>query len=310
MKFYPLPLAAALATAALAYPALALDAPEDNAPPPPAAADDAGLPKIKLPEADAPAPAEQTAFLGVVSSDIPDMLAEHLGLKPSEGIVVRSLVPDGPAATAGVTIHDIITKVGGKPVGSPADISSEISTHKPGEKLALDLIHKGKPATVEVTLGTRPAEMADAGAKTLDQLDMDGLPKELAERLRNMFENKAGGMDIQLDKAMRDLQKNMLDAKPGMPNAQGGPQVRIQSNATVKMSDKLGSVEVQTKDKSKEVIVRDKEGNVTFQGPWDTAQDKAAAPDDVRERIAAVHIDETFNGQGLRLQMRQIAPHE
>lgn len=310
MKFHSFPLAAALATVALAYPALALDAPEDNAPPPPPAADDAALPKIKLPDVADPAPAEQIAFLGVVSSDIPDMLADHLGLKPSEGIVVRSLVPDGPAAQAGVTIHDVITKVGGKAIGSPADISAEISNHKPGEKLALDLIHKGKPATVEVTLGTRPAEMADVGAKTLDQLDMDGLPKELAERLRGMFENNAGGMNQQMDKAMRDLQKNMLDALPGKPNAQGGPQVRIQSNATVKMSDKLGSVEVQSKDKSKEVVVRDKGGNVTWQGPWDTAQDKAAAPDDIRERIDALNLDSTFTGQGLRLQMRQVAPDE
>jgi serine protease Do len=310
MKFDPFPLAAALATVALAFPALALDAPEDTAPPPPAAVNDPALPTIKLPDVADPSPAETSAFLGVVSSDIPDMLADHLGLKPSEGIVVRSLVPDGPAAKAGVTIYDVITKVGGKAIGSPADISSEISGHKPGDKLALDLIHKGKPATVEVTLGTRPAEMADAGAKTLDQLDMDGLPKELADRLRGMFQNNAGGMNLQMDKALRDLQKNMLGAMNGKPDAEGAPQVRIQSNATVKMSDKLGSVEVQSKDKSKEVVVRDKEGNVTWQGPWDTAQDKAAAPDDVRERIDAVNLDNTFTGQGLRLQMRQVAPDE
>src|SRR6478752_10737011 len=106
--------------AILIAPAFALEAPEDEAPPPPPAAGGQAalpaLPEIKLPAT----PHEQAAFLGIVSARIPEVLTDHLGLKQGEGIIVRALVPDGPAAQAGVTVNDVITKVSGKAIGSPA----------------------------------------------------------------------------------------------------------------------------------------------------------------------------------------------
>ncbi len=313
MKLHRFPLAVAAITAALAYPALALDAPEDNAPPPPAA--DEPLPQLKLPPAEEKA-AEARAFLGVVSSDVPEMLAQHLAIEANAGVVVRALVPDGPAAKAGLEMYDVITKVGGKAVGSPEDISNEIASHQPGDTVSLDLIHKGKPATREITLGTRPDAVAAAGPRGLGDLDLGGLPKELAERLRKALEGNIGGMDMDNDddplepnmnQALLDLQQRMQGAIGGAAGNAAG-EIKIQSNATVKVADGDGSVEVQTKGKSKEVTICDKDGNVTWRGPWDTPQDKAAAPDEVRERVEALKIDSTFNGPGIRLQMRQNAP--
>ena len=143
-------IAAGLAAACLA-PAFALEAPEDDTPPPPAGNAPAALPDIKL-DAEA-APKVETAFLGVVSLEVPELLAAHIGLEPGDGIVVRSLVPGGPAALAGVAVNDVIVKVDGQPVGSPLEISKQVAGHKPGEKISLDLIHAGKPTTLDVTLG-------------------------------------------------------------------------------------------------------------------------------------------------------------
>ena len=71
-------------------------------------------------------------------------------------MIVRSLVPEGPAAKAGLTENDVILKVGGKPVGSPKDITGEITSHKPGDSVSVDLIHQGKPSKLDITLGTKP----------------------------------------------------------------------------------------------------------------------------------------------------------
>ena len=78
-----------------------------------------------------------------------------------------------------------------------------------------------------------------------------------------------------------------------------------QSTATVKMKDQQGSVEVKSNDGSKEVTVRDPQEKITWSGPWDTEQDKAAAPADVRQRVDSLNLDTDFKGKGLRLQMRQ-----
>ena len=40
-------------------------------------------------------------------------------------------------------------------------------------------------------------------------------------------------------------------------------------------------------------------GNVAWHGPWDTDQDKAAAPEDIRERIEKVH---SGSGNGFSFQ--------
>ena len=171
--------------AAISSPVFALEAPADDAPPPPLVAEkQVALPEIKLPAAPPKAQVE-SAFLGVVSSEVPDMLADHLALKSGEGVIVRSLVPDGPAAQSGIAVHDVITKVAGQPVGSPLEISKQVSGHQPGESISIDLIHQGKPSTLEVTLGTRPTEIADNAPHTLNQLDLENLPKELADRVRD-----------------------------------------------------------------------------------------------------------------------------
>ena len=307
--------------AVVASPAFALEAPADDAPPPPLVAEkEAALPQIKLPAAPPKAQVE-TAFLGVVSSEVPDMLADHLALKSGEGIIVRSLVPDGPAAKSGIAVHDVITKVAGQPVGSPSEISKQVSGHQPGDSISIDLIHQGKPSTLEVTLGTKPAEMADNAPHTLDQLDLGGLPKELADRVRDAIAGNVGGFDLggepgqappQLEEAMRDLQKRMRGAvgQAGLALPGIAGKVQIQGGGIFRQMDPQGSVEVKSNDGAKEVTVRDPQGNVSWSGPWDTAQDKAAAPAEIRQRVDALNIDSSFKGGGIRLQMGRPAPPE
>lgn len=303
--------------AVLIAPLLALEPPADEAPPPPVVANDAGLPEIKLP---APEAKMDSAFLGVVSGEIPEVLAEHLKLQSDGGVLVRSLVPDGPAQKSGIAVNDIIVKVGGEPVGSPQEISERITAHKPGEKVAVEIIHKGEMTTLDVTLGARPAELAVADPNRLEQLDLEGLPRELAERFRNAIEGNIGPFDLgddaakvpqQMEEALRQLQQRLDGgADPANPNDAPAPgaQLQMRGEANVRMNDAQGSVEVKAKDGAKIVTLRDQQGEVTWKGPWDTAQDKAAAPADVRERVESLNIDDTFKGGGLRFQMRQLAP--
>ncbi len=313
MKTKPSTFITASLAAVLITPAFALEAPADDAPPPVADAtavkplrfDPPAAPK-NLPEAPA------TAFLGVVTSDVPEMLAEHLELKNNEGIIVRSLMPDGPAAKAGIMVHDVILRVGDQLIGSPADISKCVAAQKPGDKLTLEIIHKGKPAKIDITLGSRPAGVAAAEPQSMDQLNLDEFPKELADRIRGAIEGKLGGLDLklgddadpQMGEALREMKKRMENAM-GAPPAAGGPgNIQMNSGATLRMKDPEGSVEIKSNNGSKEVTIRDNQDKVVWTGPWDTDQDKAAAPADVRKRVDSLNLDPNFKGNGLRLQMR------
>ena len=306
--------------AILGMPAYAIEAPADDAPPPPPAVAPAVVPAPA--DAAKPEVKAQAAFLGVVSTPLPDMLADHLGLKTGEGIVVQALMPDGPAAKAGVAVHDVITRVADQPVASSADLTQQVAAHQVGDKIHLSLIHKGKPAGIDVTLGNRPLEgFATVPPRPLDQLNLDAMPKNLADRIRGMVEGNVGGLELKLGEggvelapqpqmgdAMREMKKRMDQAMEGMkvPGDPGVPRIDVQQGATVRMMDEQGSVELKSNDGNKEVTIRDKDNKITWTGPWDTEQDKAAAPQDVRQRVDRFHLDTKFQGNGLRLQMRQI----
>jgi hypothetical protein len=301
--------------AILITPAFAIEAPADDAPPPPLAEAPAGEARPPAAEQDAKPEAKvDTAYLGVVSSVVPEMLADHLGLKQGEGIIVRAVMPEGPAAKAGLEVNDIVTRVGDKAVGSPQDLTDQVTALKPGENIHLDVIHKGKPAGLDVTLGKRPDQFAGMENQPLDQLNLEGLPKEFADRIRGMIAGnlgmqldiQEGAVDIapQFDDAMRQLRKRMEEnngAMLGLGNALGGMKLDIQE-PTYRLLDEKGSVELKSNDGGKEVTIRDKDNKVTWNGPWDTEQDKAAAPEEIRKRVDRLNLDGSFKGKGFRLR--------
>ena len=335
MKTITSPLISAALTAVFATKAFALEAPADDAPPPPAAQENKqALPRLKLvePEAKLNAKAEEkTAFLGVVSREVPAALVDHLNLKNGEGVLICSLAPNSPASRAGIMTNDVVTKVSGKSVGSPKEISTQISTHQPGETIKIELVHKGQPTTLDITLGIKPTELANAAHETLDSSNLDGFPTELADRVRDAIagnvmelnlDEDAAQLAPQVEQAIRKLRlqlrvRGALDedaARLAAPVEQAIRKLRLDNQgasgqagaaqpifpdlakaesstaATFKMTDEQGSTEVKTKDGAKEVTVRDPNGNVTWSGPWDTAQDKAAAPAEIRQRVEGLHL--------------------
>lgn len=300
---------------------LAIEAPADDAPPPPAAKGEAGdkLPVIELKPNEAPAIQQNAPFLGVVSAAVPQMLAEHLDLKSGEGVIIRSLVPNGPAANAGMAVNDVIIRVEGDAVGSPQELSEKIAAHPVGHVITLDLIHRGKPTTVKVTLGTRPAGVAGFDPLPQGPLNLDGIPQDLADRIREAIEGNLGKLDLlgengpqmppNMEEALRGLKQRMEGAMgQGFLAPEGAAAGNVQGEATVRLKDHDGSIEVKSKDGGKEVTVRDREDNIRWSGPWDTDQDKAAAPADVRSRVESLNLDPNFKGGGLRFQMNPAPP--
>lgn len=301
-----------------AVPVYAIEAPPDDAPPPVEVAPPAAPPMA--PPAAAPMVKAETAYLGVVSTVIPEMLAEHLGLQAGEGIVVRALMPDGPAAKAGLAVHDVITRIAGQPVGSSEDLTRQVTARHPGDNVRLDVIHKGKPAGIDVTLGSRPDDLAAQAPRPLDDLNLDGVPRELADRVRRMIEGNLGEMRLDFEKgveeaapqvedAMRQIRERLGKAMEGMkiPDVPEHGGIEIHQGATFRLMDDQGSIELKSSNEGgKEITVRDKDDKIIWTGPWDTEQDKAAAPEDIRQRVERLKFDAT--GNGLHLNFRNVPP--
>ncbi|MFD8920085.1 S1C family serine protease [Streptomyces sp. NPDC059569] len=69
-----------------------------------------------------------------------------------------AVVPNGPAAKAGLKAGDVITKFNGTPIDSGPTLIGQIWTHRPGDKVTLTYKRDGKESTAQVTLGERQGE--------------------------------------------------------------------------------------------------------------------------------------------------------
>lgn len=328
-------------TAIIAVPAShAFQPPVDDAPPPPpidapeAPAAPREMPPAKpgqrgLAAEDAGPAAGQAGFLGINVSEIPEMLGAHIDLPAGQGVLVRVVAPGSAADVAGMRVHDVILKVAGKPVASHHDVSQAVAAHEAGDAIKIEILRQGEARQVEAVLDARPAErMADPRfgrqhdprGLDLEEMFFEGLPQDQAGRIRDMIERNlralgepGGLMDDEVFqdafRGMREQMQQLLeDPKPFAPldeNEWGFGNIQMNAGATVRLMDDKGSVEIKTIDGSKEVLVRDLDNEVIWNGPWDTEQDKAAAPDDVRERIERLNIQGFQDGQGLRLQFFQ-----
>ncbi|MFD2256647.1 S1C family serine protease [Luteolibacter algae] len=263
-------------------------------------------------EAKAVRPNEQVPFIGLATATLPSMVADHLNLESDAGVIIRTICPNSPAQKAGLFINDIILNIDGAEINSPETLSSIVRGHKTGDRLSIDLIHKGKPAKVEVTIGNRPA---DHVAQLNQEPLLEGLPKAHADRLRGLIEqnleafgagNASAFSDPQLQNTFRMMREQMNHSleeavPPILQDKKGG--ISFQQSSTVRMMDNNGSIEIKSNGDVSEVTVRDTDNKIVWSGPWNTEEDKLAAPEDIRSRIDKV---KSGTGGGLNLRFRKL----
>ncbi len=311
----------------LGVPALAIELPQSPppAPPPPPAAPEEKVEKVapdfrqeeERVEPPAAEPEKQSAYLGVGCSQVPSLLARHLRLGEREGVVIRTLDPDGPAAKAGLAEDDVITRVSGRAVGDQEELRKAVLSYQPGEEVEVEFIHRGEAKSARIALAEdRRDGPAVAGGRPqpLDSLMLEGMPQDQAQRIREAVERNLRaienmdhlgfpGDDPAFDVA-REMQEQMNQLFQGRRGAGigGGSGFSFQSSSTIKMMDDRGSVELRSENGEKKVRAYDRDGNLQWEGLLD---DKDGMPEEVRERVERLNIDMDYKGNGLRLRMRQ-----
>jgi putative serine protease PepD len=108
------------------------------------------------------------AWLGIGGTPLTPTMAERLNTSVTQGVLLTAVVPNGPAAGAGLrgasttaTSGDILTAIAGQPVRSVADVAEAIEQRSPNERVTVTYVRAGQTQTADVTLGTwRPTSTA------------------------------------------------------------------------------------------------------------------------------------------------------
>jgi serine protease Do len=95
----------------------------------------------------------QRGYLGVAFQAIDNNLAQSFGLQHPKGALVAQIVPDSPAAKAGLKEGDIITSFDKQPIDSATDLPHLVGFTQPGTKVQVGLIRDGKPTTLTAEVG-------------------------------------------------------------------------------------------------------------------------------------------------------------
>ena len=89
-------------------------------------------------------------YLGFSADTITSAAAKASGRVP--GALITILDPGGPAATAGLAVGDIVTKIGDQPITTANQLLDAARSHHVGDRLTLTYLRAGRLATAQMSL--------------------------------------------------------------------------------------------------------------------------------------------------------------
>lgn len=273
------------------------------------------------------APSKPTPYIGVITTPPPAVLSAQLGLAEGFGLVVSDVLPDSPAAKAGVQRYDVITKFNDQQLVDSGQFSTLVRALKKDTEASLTLIRKAQEQKVTVKIDERllperrsfpfPGGFPSGDMRRM-QGDFDHGPMD-AHRQDKM---RAYGEKMrEFQDRMKDWQKNPSSEMPKPPEPPNGGDASIQpedilrevrpggvarirllrpdgagavtynmANARLVMKDDSGEVELTMHDGKRSLVARNAQGETIFDGPIDTEDQRKALPDDVRRKIETIEV--------------------
>ena len=112
-----------------------------------------------------------------------ERLVKQAGLNDGQGVYVLAVPTDGAAAQSGLKKGDVIIRVNGNPVSSGLEMSAQVASFKPGDKLPITYYRNNKEYNANITL--------KESAGKLDELAVAPIGETLGAELENLSKAKA-----------------------------------------------------------------------------------------------------------------------
>jgi C-terminal processing protease CtpA/Prc len=96
---------------------------------------------------------EGSSWLGVELHEVTSETAKDLKLSAERGVVLGKIVPDSPAAKAGLKENDVVTEINGQRVEGAAQFRRMIHEIPAGRTVQLTVWREGRAQNLSVTLG-------------------------------------------------------------------------------------------------------------------------------------------------------------
>ncbi|MES1219276.1 MAG: trypsin-like peptidase domain-containing protein, partial [Bacteroidota bacterium] len=133
---------------------------------------------------------------------------KQAGLNDGQGVYVIAVPPDGGAAQAGIKKGDVITKINGNTVASGLELSAQIASYKPGDKIPINYIRGGKEYTTTVSL--------KESAGKVEAISNSSLNEVLGAELETISKSKADSYGLEGGVVVKKIREGGLLSKTRM----------------------------------------------------------------------------------------------
>lgn len=194
-------------------------------------------------------------WLGVMIQDITPELAKSFGLASSKGVLISSVVKDGPADKGGLLTGDVILRFDGKEVENAHTLSQMVAATAPDTLVKIDILRNGKEQTVSLKLGT----MAEEGQKVISQQkenDWGMMVQELTPQLAQQLGLEPGTTGV----VISDISESSPAAEAGL--RPGDLITEVNRTAVKSLSDYEQALKNVKKDENLLLLV--KRGSAAF----------------------------------------------
>jgi serine protease Do len=135
-------------------------------------------------------------WLGILIQDVTRELAESFGMSKPSGALVARVLPDSPAAAAGIKVGDIITEYQGKEVESSSALPPMVGSTTVGSQAELKVLRDGKIRSMKITIKELPEEedvaLASGGTPNIAIDRLNITTSNLTPEQRDELEGKNG----------------------------------------------------------------------------------------------------------------------
>ena len=105
-------------------------------------------------------------WLGVMIQDVTRELAESFGMSKPGGALVAKVLPDSPAARAGIKAGDIIMVFNDHEIDMSSELPPVVGTTSVGQQIYVKLLREGKQKILNVKISALPGEEKITSSKT------------------------------------------------------------------------------------------------------------------------------------------------
>src|SRR5437764_402781 len=246
-------------------------------------------------------PKVPVTYLGVETSQVPDVVSEQLGLARGLGLVIEYVEPNSPAASAGIQQNDIIKMLNDQILIEPSQLRKLLQTFSEGTEVTLTILRKGKEQKITTKLAKKEVpqrhSMIPGGDHDwhwdFDETgDLGEQMQELKVQLKEQLGDTRGivrGAVIQAHEAARRAREDARRAAQEIHilsrdnGALKATNIDL-GNAQIVFSDDKGELKLENVDGKKLLTVKDPQGKLVFSGPVETQEDFDKLPADVRDR--------------------------